>query len=226
MIVLTSFSFFSWRLINIFPNFVMKYLTMKQILFLILVFAFTVSLAQQEEFHLQGQVVDANKNPVGDAYIFNKRNLVKNVSRSNGIFDVLVLPGDSIIITHISFIRKVVTVYQLMVNPIVQLEIDTINIRSINVSASQRTDYEKALKNMESIEFDFRPQPGDNYTEAEKMQVLMNTEDRVQRVTASSVSLVRFSPSEEIGKIFAKRKKKKEARQFSSTKEIEQDEQK
>jgi hypothetical protein len=224
MIVLTSFSFFSWQLINIIPNFVMKYLTMKHILFLILVFAFTVSLAQQEEFHLQGQVVDANKNPVGDALIFNERSTRRYVSGNNGIFDVLVLPGDSIIITHISFIRKVVTVHQLMVNPIVQLEIDTINIRSINVSASQRTDYEKALKNMESIEFDFRPQPGDNYTEAEKMQVLMNTEDRVQRVTASSVSLVRFSPSEEIGKIFAKRKKKKEAKQFSSTKETEEKE--
>lgn len=197
---------------------------MKLILFLALVFAFKGSFAQQEEFHLQGQVVDAHKNPVGDAYIFNERNLVKNVSRSNGIFDVLVLPGDSIIITHISFIRKVVTVHQLMVNPIVQLEIDTINIRSINVSASQRTDYEKALKNIESIEFDFRPQPDDNYTEAEKMQVLMNTEDRVQRTASSSVSLLRFSPSEEIGKIFAKRKKKKEAKQFSSTKEIEEKE--
>jgi len=197
---------------------------MKQFLLLILVFAFTGSFAQQEEFHLQGQVVDANKNPVGDALIFNERSTRRYVSGNNGIFDVLVLPGDSIIITHISFIRKVVTVHQLMVNPIVQLDIDTINIRSINVSASQRTDYEKALKNMESIEFDFRPQPDDNFTEAEKMQVLMNTEDRVQRAASSSVSLVRFSPSEEIGKMFAKRKKKKEAKQFSSTKETEEKE--
>lgn len=197
---------------------------MRLFLLLILVFAFTGSFAQQEEFHLQGQVVDANKNPVGDALIFNERSTRRYVSGNNGIIDVLVLPGDSIIITHISFIRKVVTVHQLMVNPIVQLDIDTINIRSINVSASQRTDYEKALKNMESIEFDFRPQPDDNFTEAEKMQVLMNTEDRVQRAASSSVSLVRFSPSEEIGKMFAKRKKKKEAKQFSSTKETEEKE--
>ena len=197
---------------------------MKLILFLILVFAITGSFAQQEEFHLQGQVVDAQKNPVGDALIFNERSTRRYVSGYNGVFDVWVKPGDSVIISHISFVRKVVTVHQLMINPIVQLDIDTINIRSINVSASQRTDYEKALKNIESIEFDFRPQPDDNYTESEKMQVLMNTEDRVQRTTASSVSLVRFSPSEEIGKIFAKRKKKKEAKQFSSTKEIEEKE--
>ena len=192
---------------------------MKQFLLLILVFAFTGSFAQQEEFHIQGQIVDANKNPVGDALIFNERSTRRYVSGNNGIFDVWVLPGDSVIITHISFIRKAVTVHQLMINPIVQLELDTINIRPVNVSASQRSDYEKAMKNMESIEFDFRPQPDDNYTESEKMQVLMNTEDRVQRTASSSVSLIRFSPSEEIGKMFAKRKKKKEAKQFSSTKE-------
>jgi hypothetical protein len=199
---------------------------MKLFLLLILVFAFTGSFAQQEEFHLQGQVVDANKNPVGDALIFNERSSRRYVSGINGIFDVWVQPGDSVIITHISFVRKVVTVHQLMINPIVQLDLDTINIRPINVSASQRSDYEKALKNMESIEFDFRPQPDDNYTESEKMQVLMNTEDRVQRTAASSVSLLRFSPSEEIGKMISKRKKKKEAKQFSSTKELEQDENK
>jgi hypothetical protein len=51
------------------------------------------------------------------------------------------------------------------------------------------------------------------------MNALLQTEDQVQRVAASSVSLVRFSPSEEIGKLISKRKKKKEARQFSSSKE-------
>ncbi|HSO88078.1 MAG TPA: hypothetical protein VLQ91_16115 [Draconibacterium sp.] len=195
---------------------------MKLFLFMVLVLAFLGSFAQQEEFHLQGQIIDAKKNPISDANIFNDRSSVKYISKSNGIFDVRVLPGDSIIITHISFIRKVVTVHQLMVNPIVQLDLDTINIRPVNVSASQRSDYEKAMKNMERIEFDFRPQPDDDYTEAEKMQVLMMTEDQVQRVAASSVSLVRFSPSEEIGKMISKRKKKKEAKQFSSTKETEE----
>jgi hypothetical protein len=53
------------------------------------------------------------------------------------------------------------------------------------------------------------------------MKALMTSENQVQRVAASSVSLARFSPSEEIGKLFAKHKKKKEAKQFSSTKESE-----
>lgn len=199
---------------------------MKQFLVIILVFTFLGSFAQQDEIHIQGQVVDIKKNPVADAHVFNARNSSKSVSRINGIFDVRVLPGDSIIITHISFIRKVVTVHQLMVNPVVQLEIDTINIRSVNVSASQQTDYEKAMKNIDRIEFDFRPKPDDSFTETERMKVLMQSEDEIQRVSASSVSLVRFSPSEEIGKMISKRKKKKEARKFSSTKESEENENK
>lgn len=194
---------------------------MKQLLLLMLVFSFLNSFAQDKEFFLQGQVVDAKKNPVSDVYLFNPRNSSKTVSRSNGVFDMWVLPADSVIISHISFLRKTVTVYQLMVNPIIQLDIDTINIRSVNVSASQRTDYEKAMKNIESIGFDFRPNSDDVYTETERMQSLMQKEDQVQRVAASSVRLVGFSPSEEINKIFAKHRKKKEAKQFSSTKESE-----
>lgn len=198
---------------------------MKQILLLFLVFAFCNSSAQ-EEFHLQGRVVDVNKNPISDAYIFNARSLVKDVSRSNGVFNVLVLPGDSIIISHISFIRVSVTVHQLMINPIVQLELDTVNIRSININANERSDYEKAMENMESIKFDFRPQPDDEFTETERMKTLINTENQVERAYSNSLNLLQFSPSEQIGKIISKRKKKKEAKQFSSTKDMKQKENK
>jgi len=197
---------------------------MKLILLLIVVFAFLNSFAQKEEFYLQGQVIDENKNPIADAYVFNERSLIKTVSRTSGIFDMRVLPEDSIIITHISFIRKVVTVYQLMVNPIVQLELDTVNIRSINVSADKMSDYKKAMENIDRIEFDFRPQPDDAYTETERMKNLLNTENQVERAYSNSLNFLQFSPSEQIGKLMEKRKKKKEAKQFSSTKEIEQEE--
>ncbi len=197
---------------------------MKPLLLFICVFVVLISTAQDKEFKLQGQVVDSKLNPVSDAYIFNLRNSVKDVSRINGVFEVGVLPGDSIVISHISFLRKVVTVHQLMINPIIQLDLDTINIRPVNVSASQRSDYEKALKNMESIEFDFRPQPDDAFTETERMKTLINTENQVERAYSNSLNFLQFSPSEEIGKMFAKRKKKKEAKQFLSTKEIEEKE--
>src|SRR5690606_33565907 len=165
-------------------------------------------------------------NPISDSYIFNERNSIKSVSKSNGVFDVLVLPGDSIIISHISFIRKVVTVHQLLVNPVVQLELDTINIKPVNISASEKSDYQNAMKNIESIKFDFRPQPDDNYTERERMKTLFNTENQVERAHSNSLNLMQFSPSKEIGKLISKRQKRKAAKQFYSTKEVESEKQK
>lgn len=191
---------------------------MKRLLFIVFVFAFLSSFSQDEEFYLQGRVLDDKNNPIADANIFNERSRIRNSSTRNGIFDVLVLPGDSVIITHISFIRKVVTVHQLMVNPVVHLEIDTVNIHPVNISASELSEYEKAMENMKSIEWDFRPQPDDLYTETERMKNLLNTENQVERVYSHSLNFLKFSPSEEIGKLVAKRKKKKEAKKFSSTK--------
>ncbi len=196
---------------------------MKYFLLLIFVFAAFYSFSQEKEFFMQGQVVDSNNNPISDSYIFNERNSAKSISKANGVFDLMVLPGDSIIISHISYIRKVVTVYQLMVDPIVTLQLDTINVLPVNVSASERSDYEKAMENIESIKFDFRPQPDDAYTESERMKNLLNTENEVERAYSHSLNLLQFSPSEEIGKLFSKRKKKKAAKEFSSTKKVEKE---
>ncbi|MBK6285545.1 MAG: hypothetical protein IPF54_25340 [Draconibacterium sp.] len=114
--------------------------------------------------------------------------------------------------------------YQLLVNPLVQLELDTINIRPVNISASEKSEYEKAMKNIENIQFDFRPQPDDTYTESERMKSLLNTENQVERAYSNSLNFMQFSPSEEIGKLISKRKKKKATKQFSSTKEVEKEE--
>lgn len=193
---------------------------MKHLLLFIYVFMVLISAAQEKEFNIQGQVIDSKQNPVTDAYIFNLRNSVKDVSKSNGVFNVRALPGDSIIISHISFLRKVVTIHQLLINPVIILDPDTVNIRPVNVSASEKSDYEKAMKNIQRIELDFRPQPDDLYTESERMEDLLNTENRVQKTAASALTY-QISPSEIIGKIVEKRKKKKEAKQFSSTKQSE-----
>lgn len=191
---------------------------MKHFLLLIFVFAAFQSFSQEKEFFLQGQVVDRNNNPISDSNIFNERNSVKSASKTNGVFDMMVLPGDSIIITHISYIRKAITVHQLMVNPVIQLDLDTINIKPINISASEKSDYQKAMDNIESFKFDFRPQPDDEYTESERMKNLLNTENQVARASSYSLNFMQFSPSEEIGKLKSNRKKKKDAKQFSSTK--------
>lgn len=193
---------------------------MKPLLLVFFILAVLISTAQEKEFNIQGQVVDSKQNPVADAYIFNIRNSVKDVSKSNGVFSVWVLPGDSIIISHISYLRKVVTTYRLLTNPVIVLDPDTVNIKPVNVSASQRTDYEKAMKNIQSMGLDFRPLPDDAYTESERMKDLLNTENRVQKSAASALTY-QISPSEIFGKLAEKRKKKKEAKQFSSTRKSE-----
>ena len=193
---------------------------MKPLLLFVCFLTVLLVSAQNNEFILEGQVVDSKQNPVADAYIFNIRNSVKDVSKSNGVFSVWVLPSDSIIISHISFLRKVVTIHQLLINPVIVLNPDTVNIKPVNVSASQRTDYEKAMKNIQGMGFDFRPLPDDAYTESERMKDLLNTENRVQKSAASALTY-QISPSELFGKLAEKRKKKKEAKQFSSTRKSE-----
>ncbi len=194
---------------------------MKLIPFLILLFTSYSSFSQQDLFQIEGRILGAQMKPVADAYIFNFRNLDKNITNSNGVFSIWVKPGDSLTISHVSYYRKTVTVHSLLVNPIIMLEVDTIAIKGVNVSPNQKTDTEKAMENIESIKFDFRPQPDDNYTETERMQLLMNTENRVQRTASYSLNLLQFSPSEKISNFFEKRKKRRKAKQYDSTKKLE-----
>jgi len=190
-------------------------------LFLLLtVFAVT---AQKTEFTLQGRTTDQTQNPVADAYIVNIRNSQKSISTGNGIFELRVIPSDTLIVSHISFLRKVVTVYELLVNPTVVLETDTVNIKTINVGGSRKTDYDAAMKNISSIQFDPRALTDDSFTPTERTKELMKTENRVLRTEASSISLVSFSPSEVIGKWAEKRKKRKEISQYDSTKKLEKE---
>ena len=180
--------------------------------------------AQQTEFVLQGRITDSEQNPVADAYIVNFRNSSKFVSMSNGIFELRVSPADTLIISHISFLRKVVTVYELLVNPVVTLETDTVNIKPINVTGSRQTDYDIAMKNISSIKFDTRPQPGEGFSQTGRTSELMKTENRVMRTAASSVRIASFSPSEVVGKLSEKRKKRKEASQYDSTRKLPKEE--
>ncbi len=194
---------------------------MKLIPFILLFFTFYNSFSQQDLFQIEGRVVGAQMKPVADAYIFNFRNLEKNITNSNGVFSVWVKPSDSLTISHVSYFRKTVTVYSLLVNPVVMLEIDTIALKGVTISPNQKTDSEKAMENIESIKFDFRPQPFDGYTESERMSELISTENAVERAYSSSISLLRFSPSEKISNYFEKRKKRKKAKEFDSTKKLE-----
>lgn len=189
-------------------------------LFLIITFA----TAQQTEFVLQGKITDSAQNPVGDAYIVNFRNSSKFVSMSNGIFELRVLPADTLLISHISYQRKIVTVFELLKNPVIMLEPDMVNMKPIDVKGTKATEYETAKKNINAGTFDPLPRASDDFSQTDRTAQLMKTENRVMRTEASSVRIASFSPSEVIGKFSEKRKKRKEANQYDSTKKIPKEE--
>ncbi len=190
---------------------------MKPIFTIVFVLSVVCSYAQQqEEFLLQGRLVDVHKNPISDAYIVNLRSFAKSTSRNSGVFDARVLSGDSLVISHVSYFRKVVPVFEIIAHPMIVLLPDTVNISQIDISPNRKTDAERAAENIKRIEFDFRPQPNDHFTESERMQELLNENDRIQRSRASSLKY-QFSPSEVIGKWFGKRKQRKKSKEFEST---------
>lgn len=188
--------------------------------FLIFVFVITCfnCFSQQEEFELEGRITDSTLIPVADAYIINMRTQEKSVSQKNGVFNVKVLPTDSIAILHVSFNRKFVRVFDLMKNPVIQLETDNRNIGQVDVSANQKSDYQKVNENISSItETKFYEAPKIE-PEPEPAMQLMIEHNKVLRSEATSLRILRFSPSEKIGKLFQKLKKKKKRKRETSTK--------
>ena len=179
--------------------------------FLMLVFTFSCfNCFSQQEFELEGRIIDSTSAPVADAYIINMRTQDKSVSQKNGVFELKVLPSDSIAILHVSFNRKFVRVFDLMKNPVIQLETGNRNIGQVDVSANEKSDYQKVMENLSSIsETRFYEAPKIE-PEPEPTMQLMIEHNRILRPESSSLRLARFSPSEQIGKLFQKLKKKKE----------------
>lgn len=191
---------------------------MKLLPFMLLLFTFYSSFSQQETFQIEGQITGLNGDPVADVYIINYRDLDKNITNTNGVFSIWVLPTDSVIISHISYFRKVVTVHSLLTNPIIRLQLDTINIQDVNVSPNQKTDYDRAKENIEFIEKMEFPVYSKIEQDPDPVLEMATENNRIMRTEASSISIIRFSPGELIGKLINKRKRRKESKQFKSTK--------
>ncbi len=181
---------------------------MKYLAAVILLLSFVPCFSQQqEEFLLEGQVTDSTKTPLADAYIINTRTQQMAVSKSNGIFAIRVLPADSLVLIHLAYIRKTVKVFALLKNPVVELTSDNINIAQVDVSPGAQSDYERARRNVAGLaeikpvsysKIDPNPQP---------VMQMMTENNRIMKTQASSVSVLRFSPSEQIGKLLKKWKK-------------------
>lgn len=175
---------------------------MKLILLTVMVFSVWQTTAQNDSFLLKGKIVDMHSKPVADAYIINYSDFKKNVSDKSGEFNIWVHHSDSLMVSHISYYRKVVYADSVRLNPLIHLKLDTINILHVNIFTEPRDDETFARENIDSWKFSVKPLPTEAFTEKERVQNVMNSENKVMRSAASSVRIVSFSPSEQIGKLF------------------------
>lgn len=183
-----------------------------------LIFTILFANGQDRLFHLKGKIVDVKSRPIPDAYIINYRDYKKIVSNTEGEFNIWVQHDDSLMISHISYYRKVVYADSVRLNSVVQLKLDTVNIMHINVFTESRSDETFAKKNINSWEFSLKPLPTEAYTEKERIRNLVNSENKVMRSEASSVRMATFSPSEQIGKLVHLFKRGKKSNAYSKKK--------
>lgn len=167
---------------------------------------------------IQGKIVNQKDEPVSDVYIVNLVTNEKDISSSDGVFTIRVLPTDSIILSHISYFRKIVPMHEILLDPIIKLYSENVDIPEVTVTPEQKSDIDRANKNLEFLD-EYKPTTKIRMQqeEAEPVTAIMTEHNDQMRVEASSISLVRFSPSENVGKLFTKLKKKNYSNDYSST---------
>ncbi len=148
------------------------------------------SIAQNNEFTIQGKVTNAKGNPIADVYIINPRTLEKDITQPNGTFSVIVNPKDSLIFSHISYFRKSEQVYTLQQNPVVTLETENVQIKEVTVRSNQISDYDRALNNLSFIK-NYKPIKYNKINpEIDPLQSLMTEHNRLMRSEAGSINLL------------------------------------
>lgn len=197
---------------------------MKTIFTILFSLLFLTSFGQIKRFLIQGQVVDQNDNPVSDVYIVNLDNHEKDISQKNGVFSVWVSPSDSLVLSHISYFRKIVSVHSLLVNPKVELVSENVDIPEIVVSPEQVSEMDKAKENLAfmkeySTPIKFRMAE----EESDPVTTIMTENNDLMRSEASSISIARFSPSENIGKLFTRWKKNNQSDDYFSTRKTREE---
>lgn len=188
------------------------------ILFLLTIVSLS-SFGQENRFSIQAKIVDIKGDPVSDVYIVNLVSNEKDISLSNGIFTINASAGDSLILSHISYFRKIVTVHSILLNPIIEMYSENVDIPEVRITPDQKSAIDRANQNMEFLN-EYNPEVKIRLAkeEADPVTSIMTENNELMRSEASSLSLVRFSPSESIGKLFTKLKKKDYSNDYSSTK--------
>jgi hypothetical protein len=184
------------------------------------------STAQLKKFLLQGQVIDQNNNPVSDVYIVNLNSQEKDISKNNGVFTLTVTPIDTLVLSHISYYRKQVTVHELLISPKVMLLSENVDIQEVVVGSERITDMDRAQQNMEFLN-EYQVPPFTKISEeTNPVQNIATENNELMRSEAASVSLFRFSPSELVNEIFHPLKNRKKSSDYSSTKKLPKEQKK
>jgi hypothetical protein len=179
---------------------------MKIFLLFALVLVSVSSFSQEKEFILSGRILAYDSSFVSNAYIINFRTMAAYSSKSNGQFNIRVEHGDSMMVNHISFIRKKIYADSVLLNPEIYLEYDTIMLKQIDYGADEKLkknldENMGQIKNAEIIQYK-RMDP-----EMDLINKTMVENNSVLRSEASSLHIASFSPSEVASKIFKGKRK-------------------
>lgn len=191
---------------------------MKNVFAILFLLVSLSSFGQLQKFLIEGQVTDVKGDPISDVYIVNLNSQEKDISMSNGVFSIWVTPVDSIVLSHISYFRKIVSIHKLLINPKIVLVSENVDIEEITVTPDQLSDEDRAQMNM-SFMADYNPPVRMRISaeESEPVSDIMVENNDQMRVEASSISLVRFSPSKNIQKLFHGLKRSEATNDYYST---------
>lgn len=194
---------------------------MKILVTLTFLLYFFGSFAQQEKFLLQGRVIDQAGKAVSDVYIVNLNTHEKDISHTSGIFAIWVLPDDSLVFSHIAYYRRVVTVNSILLDPDVTIVSEHVNIPEVIVNPEQKTEMENAKANLEFLN-DFKA-PGFvkiDSNDNDPVSATMRENNSVLRSEASSISIIRFSPSVVLSTLINNKQKRDRRLDYKSTRKV------
>ncbi len=194
---------------------------MRTVTTLVFLFCVAMTFAQEKQFLLQGQVLDQAGKAVSDVYVVNLNNYEKDISRTNGVFSIWVLPGDSLVFSHISYSRKVKSVSSILIDPHVTMVSEHVAIPEIIVNPEQKSDLENARDNLKFLN-DYDPPKFEKIdpSQNDPVSATLRENNRIMRVEAASVSILRFSPSTIVGNLFKNKRKRDRQFDYKSTRKV------
>jgi hypothetical protein len=176
-------------------------------LFGICLFAFFGFTQERRLIPLKGKILGPDSLGVGDAYIINLKGLLLSTSSNDGSFNIWADPGDSLVVTHISFVKRIVIAKDVIRNPLIYLEINSVMLKQVVVGDGidpQEKALKKTVEKIKNAEIKVykRMDP-----EASPVSQFVTENNIVFRSQASSVSLMSFSPTTIIAKALKSKKK-------------------